>query len=219
MKNSSVLILSLLCATFACAATAAEKGARIKKCQDEKGVWHYGDSADEACAKSKVTVIDDKGLTRKEIAAPLTEEELKERERTKAAREAERKAREEQAKRDQLLLATYGHEDDIDVARDRKLAMIDAQIKTIESTLTTLRATLTRMQAHAGQEKKSGGKDGAQTEKDIEKTEAQIREQEKSLAARRQEQETIRQRYAEELKHYREVKARAISAQSAAPKK
>lgn len=215
MKRQTIII-SVLCLAFALDAAAAEKSTRIKKCQDGKGVWHYGDNADEACAKSKVTVIDDKGLTRKEIDAPLTDDQLQERERNRAAIEAEQKAKAEQAKRDQLLLATYGVDDDINVARDRKLAMIDAQIKTIEATLKTLRATLARMKAHAEQEQKTGkGNEQA----DIVKTEAQIKQQENSLVARHQEQESIKQRYAEELKRYREIKAKAVKVDTTAPKK
>ena len=50
----------------------AAKGAGIKKCQDETGKWHYGDTAAEGCAKSKVIVITETGTKRKEIAAPPT---------------------------------------------------------------------------------------------------------------------------------------------------
>ena len=61
----------------------------------------------------------------KETAAPLTEQELKERELRKDEIEHERKQTEEQKRRDELLLAAYGHEDDISYTRDRKLAQLE----------------------------------------------------------------------------------------------
>ena len=40
---------------------AAPSGASsIKKCQDATGKWHYGDTAADECARSKVTVITEK---------------------------------------------------------------------------------------------------------------------------------------------------------------
>jgi len=77
IRNLTIFTL-LLVAVFTATlpAAAAEKSARIKKCQDSAGKWHYGDSADEECARSKVIELDMRGIQRKEIAAPLTAAEL-----------------------------------------------------------------------------------------------------------------------------------------------
>jgi hypothetical protein len=47
----------------------------IKKCKDATGRWHYGDTAAEECAKSKITEMSDEGTTKQVIAAPPTEGE------------------------------------------------------------------------------------------------------------------------------------------------
>lgn len=186
--------LRLLVATFllglALAAPAA--GPQIKKCQDAQGRWHYGDRAAESCA-SKVTVINDKGMKTKEIAAPLTAAELAARAKAEAEAEAQRETKEAQQKRDRQLLATYATEEDIRIGRDRRVSDLDSHIRAAEETVNALRATLERMQGRADQDS-------------IAKTEAQIARHEAALAERKKEQEAIQAQYEADLARYRELK-------------
>lgn len=191
----------------------------IKKCQDATGKWHYGDNAAEECAKSKITVITEKGTTKRVIAAPPTEQELKEREAQRETIEAEQAHAAERARKDTLLLSTYGVEDDIIYIRDRKIAQIEASIKASEETLKPLRAALTRMEAQAADESKDA-KAAEATAKNIEMTRSQIARHEGAVAVKRQEQEALRKQYAEELERYRELKKKAPApASSTAAKK
>jgi chromosome segregation ATPase len=177
----------------------------IKKCKDATGRWHYGDSAADECAKSKVTVMTDAGTTKKVIAAPPTEQELKQREAQRETMEAERTRAEDQARKDALLLSTYGVEDDILYIRDRKIAQIESQIKASEETLKSLRGALARMEAQAKDEGKDA-KAAETTAKNIALTQSQIARHEGAIAAKRQEQQALRQQYASELQRYRELK-------------
>src|SRR5512139_2495203 len=134
----SALVLALLAAGPALAADP-KAGARIKKCQDAQGRWHYGDEAADACAQSKVIELDTRGIKRKEIDAPLTEAELKARAGELEEAEKAKKLAAQQKRRDDQLLATYAVEDDLILSRDRKLADIDTQVKSSEATLASLR--------------------------------------------------------------------------------
>lgn len=203
------LLLAVIASIAGQPAFAAD-APRIAKCKDANGVWHYGDTAADECARSKVTVINNQGVSVKEIAAPLTRAELEARERKKAQDDVERQSAEERMKRDRQLLASYGHEDDIMLARDRKLADVRAQKSTIESTLETLRATLTRMQTQAAQEQK-GGKVSEQAQANIAKTEQQIAKQEAALLEREKDKELIKQRYEADLVRYRQIKGIPVS--------
>jgi len=187
------------------------KDAKIKKCKDDAGKWHYGDSAAEECSQSKVTVISEKGFTKKVIAAPLTEAELKERELKKEELEKEQKSAEDQAKRDALLLSTFGVEDDINYVRDRKIAQIESGIRASEETLKSLRGALARMEIQAADETKGDKTSAEQTAKNIEQTRIQIGKHEVVVAARKKEQEDIRNQYAADLARYRELKKGGIS--------
>lgn len=201
-KSARRLILGFL---LIVAGAHAADGPTIKKCRDATGKWHYGDTAAEECARSQVTEMTDEGTTKKVIAAPPTEQELKAREAQRETIEAEKAKAEEQARKDALLLSTYGVEDDILYIRDRKIAQIETSIKASEETLKSLRAALTRMEAQAADESKDA-KAAAATAKNIELTRSQIARHEAAVAVKRQEQETLRKQYALELERYRQLK-------------
>ena len=216
MRHKYILFLVLAAAisgpVLAASDADKDKGPKIKKCKDAAGKWHYGDSAAEECAQSKVTVISEKGFTRKVIAAPLTEAELKERELKKEELEKEQKNTEDQAKRDALLLSTYGVEDDINYVRDRKIAQIESSIRASEETLKSLRGALARMEAQDMDDATKGEKAATeQTAKNIEQTKLQIGKHEAVVAARKKEQEDIRNQYAADLARYRELKKGGLS--------
>lgn len=218
--KKSVHALSLVLGLFIPAvALSADKGIAIKKCKDATGQWHYGDTAAEECAKSKITVITEQGSTKKVIAAPPTEQEIKQREAQKEIEEAKQQKAEEQARKDALLLSTYGGEDDIVYIRDRKIAQVETTIKASEETLKSLRAALARMEAQAADESKSkSGKDD-QTTKNIEQTQKQIARHEGVVAEKHKEQEALRNQYAEELQRYRELKKQQVAPSSANTRK
>jgi chromosome segregation ATPase len=207
-----LITLPLIITLLATGALADDKKApRIKKCQDAQGRWHYGDSADAECARSKVIELDTRGVQRKEIAAPLTEAEFKARESQRRSEEQTRKEAEEQAKRDQQLLSTYTHEDDITYMRDRKVADIEAQIRASQDTLKSLKTSLGRLQAQAAEEQRAGKPVTPQTAKTIANNEAQIAKHEANIQKMKHEQEALRVQYQGELERFREVKRKQPS--------
>jgi menaquinone-dependent protoporphyrinogen IX oxidase len=201
-----LLSLGLSLPAVSIGADGTDKGGpTIKKCKDATGQWHYGNSAAAECAKSSVTVMTEEGTTKKVIAAPLNEQELKEQEARKEVEESEKQRAVDQTKKDALLLSTYGVEDDITYIRDRKIAQIEAFIKASEETLKTLRAALARLEAQAIEENKTGKGDPS-TAKNIEQAQKQIARHEGVVAEKHKEQDALRQQYAAELARYREIK-------------
>jgi hypothetical protein len=219
IRHLTILILLLVSvsATTLPAAADEKKGTRIKKCQDAAGKWHYGDSADDECARSKVIELDTRGIQRKEIAAPLTEAELKAREQNREQEEQARKLVEEQQRRDQQLLATYAIEDDIILTRDRKVSDIEAQIHASQETQTSLRTSLARLQAQAAEEQRGGKQVSPQTAKTISNNEAQIAKHEALIQKMKKDQEATRTQYQAELQRFRELKRKPLPAASAVP--
>lgn len=210
MTKLTLPTLLVLSAAFALLGANAQAetstGPKIKKCQDARGRWHYGDTADELCRQSKVVEINKQGITTKEIAAPLTAEELKQREKNKASIEAEKKLADEQARQDKLLLSTYGHEDDISFVRDRKIADTEAQIQASQTTLTALRKTQERTQKQAADEQRGGKPLSDATAKQIANTEAQIAKHEQYVAVKQKEIEAIRAQATKDMERYRLLK-------------
>ncbi len=200
---------------------AASSGgsAKIKKCQDTQGKWHYGDRAAEECERSKIIELSNRGVKRGVIKAPPTAEELQAREKRQVELEEERKRAEEQARRDQQLLGTYGHEQDIIYIRDRKLAQIEYTISAADATVKPLRAALERMEAQAIKAKQNGREVPTDLASQIDKTRVQIIRHEAMIAAKRQEQETITRQAEDDLQRYRELKSLESSASGTGPSK
>ncbi|MFP5350823.1 MAG: hypothetical protein ACLGHO_13425 [Gammaproteobacteria bacterium] len=212
-KNSLVVIAGLFVAATAPGhAAATQDGGKIHKCQDATGKWHYGDTASEACAKSKITIMSEQGIAKREIAPPPTEADLQQR---ADLREQEERAK-EQAKHDELLLSSYAHEADVLYVRDRKLSQLESLINASEETLKSLRAALARMETQAAEEQKSG-KVSEQTTKGLEQTRAQITKHEAAIATKRKEQDVVRARAETDLARYRELKKAPPPAASKKP--
>lgn len=211
-KNTLVAIAGLfLAASASVHAAATQESGKIRKCQDATGKWHYGDTASEACAKSKITVLSEQGIAKREIAPPPTEADLQQRAELKAQEERAK----EQAKQDELLLSSYAHEADVLYVRDRKLSQIESSIKASEETLKSLRAALTRTEAQAAEEQKSG-KVSEHITKSLEQTRTQISKHEAAIVTKRKEQDMVRARADTDLARYRELKKAPLPA---APKK
>jgi len=207
-KNSLVVITGLFIAAGASVhAASTQEGGKIRKCQDATGKWHYGDTAAEACARSKITIMSEQGIAKREIAPPPTEADLQQRAELKAQEERAK----EQAKQDELLLSSYAHEADVLYVRDRKLSQIESSIKASEETVKSLRAALTRTEAQAAEEQKSG-KVSEHVAKSLEQTRAQIAKHEAVIATKRKEQDMVRARAETDLARYRELKKAPLPA-------
>jgi Domain of unknown function (DUF4124) len=99
--------------------------AELFKWVDDKGVTHYGDRIPPEYAKQGNTQLDKRGVTVRKIDPALTPEQRRaqqdEAERLKQAL----KQAEAQQRQDLALINTYSSEEEIDLARDRRVAQID----------------------------------------------------------------------------------------------
>jgi len=207
--NISIVSLMAVLLAAAPAFAADTKQMRIKKCRDAQGNWHYGDRADEECARSKVIELDQRGVKRKEIAAPLTESELKAREANREAMEEKKRREAEQKKRDEQLLASYTHEDDIVYISKRKTAEIDAQISSAEETLKSLHKSEERLQKQAADEQRISKKLSPRTQEALTSNKSQIQLQEGKIRDMKAEQQRLITKYQADLERFRELKRRA----------
>jgi predicted RNase H-like nuclease (RuvC/YqgF family) len=192
---------------------ASPAGAQtIKKCKDAQGKWHYGDTAAEECAQSRVTVIDDQGIKVKEMAVPMTEAELQAHEAAKAKEEEARQRKEARQKEDSRLLASFDSEESIIRSRDERVTHLNGSIEVNQELIEQLRQQLANQQ-----QRLAAAKDGPQKEqaqKYVTTTETQIREYEAANQDKRQQIERIKQRFNAYLERYRELTHRQAGAQA-----
>jgi chromosome segregation ATPase len=218
-RNLTTLLLGLLVLPLATAAIGADgkSSARIKKCQDPSGNWHYGDTADEECTHSQVIELDTQGIQRKVTAAPLTAEQLKAREQNRANEDRLRKLSDDQKRRDEQLLATYAVEADIILMRDRKNEDLEKQIHASQETLDSLRKSLARIKAQAAEEQRTGKAVTPQTAKTIANNEAQVSRHEAAIQSTKHEQELMRKQFQADLERFRELKSGVAKTSPEAP--
>jgi hypothetical protein len=124
--------------------------------------------------------------------------------------ERERKKRQEEA--DKRLLDAYPTESDIDLAREGKLASVDAAIHVAKNQVAFFQRGYD--EARKNLERQPEGKTREELLKHIENLQEQIDKFNGIIAEKEQEKKAIRQEHDEYLKRHREIKARIEAIQN-----
>jgi hypothetical protein len=190
---------------------SAQREQRLFKWTDENGVVHYGDKVPPEYANRDRDVLNEHG-----VAVGFQEGEITEAERAAAAaREAEvereRLAKAEVARRDRMLLETYLSVADIEELRNRRLELLESQIKVTELYLSNLRKKLLGLQSEA-----SGFKPYTTSEKapqipenlalDLSRTTSMITLYEQTLSRTRSDQVQLRNSFDSDITRFRQLK-------------
>ncbi|HNP37229.1 MAG TPA: hypothetical protein PKK10_15370 [Woeseiaceae bacterium] len=126
-------------------AQAGEKEGRHYKFVDEDGVTHYVDSVPAEYTDFDKDVVNNHGVTIGQIEGRKTIEEI---EAEKLAEEL-RIQKELQLRADQALLATYQSVDEIEMHRDRRVELFQAQSRVTELYLRNLERQLEKLEREA----------------------------------------------------------------------
>lgn len=212
MKKSRVFNL-LLAASLAVGAQGAVGAAKLYKWVDEKGQTHYTESIPPEYKDKSSTEIDKRGrvLRRNEAVAEqarLSEEEA-------ARKRAEDKRIYEQKRRDTALLKTYTSEAEIDLARDRSLALPMQVLKGYEPRLKAAKQRLDGFRTQSEPFAKAGKPVPDALKEDISMAEKDLQALEAEAKAKQQEVDHIREKYTAEKVRYRELTAAAPSDRTA----
>jgi hypothetical protein len=183
--------------------------AQIFCCHDESGKQVCGDILPTACYGRAYRELGQSGRTAKVVEAPLTAEE-------RAAKAAEAKLRQErerveneQKRRDQALLNTYGSEKDIEVMRSRTLGDLDVAIKAAEERIVEIRKHRQKFENEAEFYKKR--RLPAEIAKGLRDADYEIRAQESVIDSKRKDQQAVRLKYDEDLRRFRDILTRAAA--------
>ncbi len=188
---------------------------------DEDGVVHYGDSVPPQYAKTRRAVLNQQGVQVGVLEAQKTPEQLAEEARQRALEEQRERDKAEKFQRDGVLLATYLSVEEIELLRDRRLDILQAQETITDQYLATLR---TRM---ATLEKDSQGFKPYNAEADappiptnlaqeLMNTLESINNYERRLANNRHEQALLRNQFELDIVRFRELKRLEHAAKSKA---
>lgn len=217
-----VAVALAMAATIAVAATApakrpqsaAGKTTKTYRWVDKDGVVHYGDVVPPEYATTDRQVLNEYGVP------VATQEGAKTAEQIAAEKAAAKKAAAERqkailaARRDQMLLDAYLSVDEIEALRDRRLELIDTQIKVTELYLQGLRDILSKLKAEAAEYKTDSTNPKAspiddKLAKELANTMDSINLYEKNLKDTKARKSDVTQQFAADIDRFRELKAAA----------
>lgn len=174
---------------------------------DEDGVVHYGDSVPAEYAELPKDMVNDRGIKVGEIEGKKSPEQLA------AEREALelRQQQELQLRADRALLATYLNVDEIQLHRDRRVELFQAQSRVTELYLRNLRRALDEMETRAKRYKPYSSDPGApQVDpglvEDIDTTRGTIARHEGNLLKYQSEEQQIIARFEGDINRFKVLK-------------
>lgn len=195
-----VLLPALLVAT----AAVAE---RTFKWTDSEGQVHYGNRVPPEYAQMERRVINEQGRTVKVYEAAKTPDE-----RAAAEKAAELEARkkaldEEQATHDRSLLATYASEQDMQLAREGKVASIEALLQLTNSRIESMKQRLHGLTEEAATYERSGKQLPHTVESQINNLRSQITRNEDFFKEKEQELGEINKQFDADINRFIELTA------------
>jgi hypothetical protein len=198
-----------LCLLVPLAATAQQQRETYSWVDDE-GIRHYGDSIPAEYADKPKQVVNEHGVTVGHIEGKKTEEQIA---AEKLAAELEMR-RELQRRADQALLSTYINVEEIEMHRDRRIELFQAQARVTELYLRNLRRRLNQLKGAAGRFKPySSNPEAAMIDpslvEEIDETTGAIERHETNLKKYRSDEEQIRARFERDIQRFITLKGLA----------
>ena len=183
---------------------AAQPAGRIYKWVDNQGVTHYGQAIPLEYRDQGGAEMNKGGMTVRRIDPVATPEQRRAAEEKARRDKEEQKRLFEQRRRDTALLNTYTSSNEIDVARDRNLALPVQAIRGLEPRVKRSEERLAALQARAADLEKAGKPvydhlkdDIAEQNLELESLRADIGRHQSQIEAIRARFDTDKQRYIE----------------------
>jgi len=200
------LMLALLAGATAGAASDTEK--KLYRWVDKNGQVHYSDSIPPEYAEQDRDLLNRHGIPVGHEEGLVTPEEA----RAKAAADKAARDIQLQKQRDRTLLQVYQSVEEIEVLRDRRLELIEAQLTIQEQSLANLRAKHAQFEKQASRfqpRNKDADAEPLPEELalDLQRSTSDIATQQQNLEKKRLERETIRTNFGADIKRFKELKA------------
>ncbi len=183
----------------------------LYKWVDENGQVRYSDRLPANQVKKKHQQLNSQGVVLSTKEAAKTDEELaaeaEARRKLEEQEAKEAKLKEAQYKKDQVLLLTFSSEEELGLARDDRLDVLDSVIQLINKSVVTTEKQLQQLQTSADEIYLSKGKEvpGGLAQK-IEHFTGKLEGRYAQLELKMAEKDKINKQYALDLARYRELK-------------
>lgn len=205
---SILLLLSSFMLTSANAAT-------FKKWVDENGVVHYGTSIPQRYSGQGHTELNERGIAVEHAPKAKSKEERARERALEELRAEQRRELEEQQAADRVLLNMFRTEDDLVMARDGKIAQVDAQIMVKQKQIERLKERLAKWQAVAAEAERKGSDLNAKQQENLNNTQSQIEVAYADIVQKEANKQKISSRFNQDLDRLRELRNRRLIAAEA----
>ena len=187
--------------------TSAAVAERTFKWVDNEGQVHYGNRVPPEYAKAERKVINEQGRIVKVYEAAKSPEE-----KAAAQKAADLEARkkvhnEKQAIHDRSLLATYASEQDMQLARDGRVASVEALLQLTNSRIESMKQRLLGLTEEAATYERSGKKLPHTLESQIKNLRAQITKNDAFVKEKEQELDDINRQFDNDISRFIELTA------------
>ncbi|MGI9222822.1 MAG: DUF4124 domain-containing protein [Woeseiaceae bacterium] len=182
---------------------------------DDEGVRHYGDKIPAEYADMDKSVINEHGVVVGHIEGKKSDEEL---EADRVAAELEMQ-KELQKRADMALLATYQNVNEIEMHRDRRVELFQAQSRVTELYLRNLDRRLQQLKKESMKFRPYNSDPSApmvepKLMREIEETESTIARHQKNLEKYQQDEAEIIQRFNGDIYRFKSLKGLSVTAQA-----
>jgi hypothetical protein len=204
-------LLSVLLITAAlCAFSSLANAGGLYKWIDEDGRIRYSDRLPAAQAKKKHQQLNTQGMVLSTTEAAKSKDELAAKLKLEEEQAAQAELDKVQNKKDQVLLLTFSNENEIGLARNDRIEVLDSVIQLINKSLLATQKTLGQLQTSAEQNYLSKSKEvpGGLAQK-IEHFARKMELRNAQLELKITEKDKINERYKADLARFRLLKAEA----------
>jgi hypothetical protein len=185
---------------------ASFAGPRIYCCHDDSGKQVCGDILPSVCYGRAYRELGDSGRTSRLVDAPLTVEQRAQRAAEEQRRKEQERVLNEQRRMDQALLNTYASEKDIEIMRSRAERDLTMAIKAAEERIAEIRKQRKKFEDEA--EFYRNRQLPAEVAKGLRDADYEIGAQESVIESKKRDQETMRAKYDEDLRRFRDLSKR-----------
>lgn len=182
--------------------------ARLYRWVDEQGEVHYSDRVPPRATRQEQRIYNQEGRYVETRKAAKTQEEIEAEQKLAAEREELRRRMELQARRDRVLRSTFTSVEEIERARDERVAIIDSSIELANRKLLENRLKLDKLEKRKASMGKVGKKPSESMENQIAATRDSINITQVELKVKRSERVLTEELFNADIARFKELESR-----------
>jgi uncharacterized protein DUF4124 len=181
----------------------------VYKWVDENGVVHYGDVVPQQYMDSDKTILNNRGMEVGKIEGKRTPEQMATESQQKALQAKAQAELQHERDRDRHLIATYASVEEIELLRDRRVEIVDAQALVTRQYIDQLKGHETQLVAQAEHFRPYNANASTmmpdRLAEELVRLEADLRAQQRNLAVKEKEASDLKAQFASDIARYKEL--------------